>query len=70
MPQEARTLMRCGQLGIRAPAVYLVDTTASRIYMQHMASAVTVRDLLVAAPPAGVVVCLPAPLTPQTPSCP
>ena len=46
--------MRCGQLGVRAPAVYLVDIAASRIYMQHMATAITVRDLLAGAPSDGV----------------
>ncbi|XP_068725758.1 EKC/KEOPS complex subunit TP53RK-like [Montipora capricornis] len=42
--QEVRSMLRCRKAGISTPAVYFVDYTSHRIYMEEIPNSVTARD--------------------------
>lgn len=36
MLQEARCIARCKKAGVSTPTIYHVDTTSSRLYLEHI----------------------------------
>eukprot|EP01087_Luapelamoeba_hula_P024813 TRINITY_DN9580_c0_g1_i2.p1 TRINITY_DN9580_c0_g1~~TRINITY_DN9580_c0_g1_i2.p1 ORF type:complete len:229 (-),score=33.18 TRINITY_DN9580_c0_g1_i2:7-669(-) len=50
LAQEARCLVRARKAGVAVPAVYHVDLSAMRLYLELLGGAVTVRDYIYAHP--------------------
>ncbi|KAL8619475.1 hypothetical protein ACOMHN_011826 [Nucella lapillus] len=46
LKSEVRAMLRCRTNGIRTPAVYMVDTESSAIYMEWVQPSVTVREFI------------------------
>lgn len=51
--QEARGIVKCSRSGVLAPALYYVDETAARLYMEYI-DAPTTRAVLASKPGAGI----------------
>lgn len=43
---EARSIVRCKTIGVKTPALYLVDFDRRRIYMEHFENSFTVKDFI------------------------
>ncbi|XP_026728606.1 EKC/KEOPS complex subunit TP53RK [Trichoplusia ni] len=44
---EARSILRCKYANIRTPALYLVDFERRKIYMEYLATNITVKDFVI-----------------------
>eukprot|EP00042_Codosiga_hollandica_P019947 m.62993 g.62993 ORF g.62993 m.62993 type:complete len:176 (-) comp49609_c0_seq1:344-871(-) len=44
---EVKALLRCRELGIPTPAVYLVDLSRNMIFMEYFATAITVKEQII-----------------------
>lgn len=44
---EARSIVRCKSIGVKTPALYLVDFERRRIYMEHFENSFTVKDFII-----------------------
>lgn len=47
---EARSIVRCKTIGVKTPALYLVDFERRRIYMEHFEQSITAKDFIIARP--------------------
>ena len=43
---EVRGLLKCKQIGVRAPTMYLADNVTTTIVMENFAQSVTARDFI------------------------
>lgn len=48
---EARSIVRCKAIGVKTPALYLVDFGRRRIYMEHFEQSITVKDFIIMTKP-------------------
>lgn len=48
---EARSIVRCKTIGVKTPALYLVDFERRRIYMEHFEQSITVKDFIIMSKP-------------------